>query len=198
MRRWLTLQSKLEEGLLAYGILAIALLMVLGVLTRSLLGFSLTFAEEVSQFLIVMICFVGLSYAAGRRRHIRMTALVEGVGGRARTALEVLVSASTALLLLLAAAWSVRYVLVMADLGSISPVLSVPLYMVYAVAPLGLLLAAAHYVGQVRAMLRDGADAVLARYAGNLPAEGAALAEAVPTPPEMASSGDDASDEAPR
>lgn len=137
---WAQLQRRLEEAILTYGILAIAALMIANVLARSLLGFSLTFGEELSGFLIVLICFVGLSYAASRRRHIRMTAFVEQLSPVRRRRLEMVAAASTGLLLLLLTGLALRYALIVADLGSVSPVLSVPLYLVYLTAPLGFFL----------------------------------------------------------
>ncbi len=153
MSGWLRMQAKLEEILLAGGILAIAGLMVANVLTRSLFGFSLTFAEELSQFLIVLVCFVGLSYAAAQRRHIRMTAFSEQLPLERRLRLGAFVAASTSILLLVFVLLSLRYVWVMADLGSISPVLGVPLYLVYMAAPFGFLLSAAQYAGQAYRLL---------------------------------------------
>ena len=154
MSGWLRIQAKIEETLLAGGILAIACLMVANVVSRSFFGFSLTFAEELSQFLIVLVCFVGLSYAAAQRRHIRMTAFSEQLPLERRLRLGALVAASTSLLLLVFVLLALRYVWVIADLGSVSPVLGVPLYLVYLVAPLGFLLSALQYAGQAYRLLQ--------------------------------------------
>ena len=66
-----------EEFILSGGILVIAALTIANVFCRTFFGFSLAFAEEVSQFLIVLITFVGLSYGASQGRHIRMTAIYD-------------------------------------------------------------------------------------------------------------------------
>lgn len=162
MSGWIRLQRRLEEAVLAYGILAMAALMIGNVLTRTFLGFSLTFGEELSQFLIVTICFVGLSHAAGLQRHIRMTAFVEMLAGRPRHRAQAAIAVVTALLLLLLLVWSIRYVVVMADLGSVSPVLGVPAYLVYCVAPLGFALGVLRYLHQAVLWWR-GDEATLAR-----------------------------------
>jgi TRAP-type C4-dicarboxylate transport system permease small subunit len=134
-----------EEFILAWSILGIALLTVANVLSRSLLGFSLAFAEELSQFLIIAVTFTGLSYAAGRGRHIRMTAIFDQLPRRGRKVLVVIISATTSLLLLGLAVYAVEYVATVRFLGTVSPVLRVPLFLVYAIVPLGLLLAALQY-----------------------------------------------------
>jgi TRAP-type C4-dicarboxylate transport system permease small subunit len=109
------------------------------------LGFSLAFAEELSQFLIIAVTFVGLSYAAGRGRHIRMTALCDQLPRRWRRRLMILISASTCLLLLVLAGFALHYVGTVCFLGTVSPVLQVPLFLIYAIVPVGLLLAAMQY-----------------------------------------------------
>ena len=135
----------LEERLISTAVLIVAGLTIANVFCRTLLGFSLAFAEELSQFLIVLITFVGLSYAAGLGRHIRMTAIYDQLGHRARKSLMVVIAGSTGLLMLLLAYYSVRYVQTVQMLGTTSPVLQVPYAIVYSVAPLGFLLTAIQY-----------------------------------------------------
>ena len=115
-------------------------------MARSFLGTSLASTEELCQFLIVLVTFVGLSYGAGKGRHIRMTALYDTLGGRARKGMMVFIAGSTAVLLFYLAWLALDYVLVVRRLGSVSPVLQVPLYLVYLMAPAGLVLAAIQYV----------------------------------------------------
>jgi C4-dicarboxylate transporter, DctQ subunit len=136
---------RIEQWVLAWSILGITVLLVTNVFCRSLLGFSLAFAEEVSQFLIVAVTFVGLSHAAGCGRHIRMTAFYDQVPEHWRRRLMIVISSTTSLLLLVVAAYSLRYVHTVYFLETRSPVLQVPLFWVYAIVPLGLVLAAAQY-----------------------------------------------------
>lgn len=138
--------QRVEEFVVAWGILAIAGLTVANVLSRSLFGASLAFAEELSQFCIVLVTFVGLGYAVSQARHIRMTALYDQLAPRPRKALRVLICATTALLLFLLAWYALRYAQTVHALGTVSPTLRVPLYIVYLAAPLGLGLGGVQYV----------------------------------------------------
>jgi len=139
---WVT---KIEELCLTWAMILIALLTIGNVIGRTF-DRSLAFAEELSQFLIILVTFIGLGYAASRARHIRMTALYDTLGEAARKPLALWISASTAILLLALTALSVDYILgTVRVLGSVSPVLQVPLWIVYLAAPLGLLLAALQY-----------------------------------------------------
>lgn len=136
---------RFEAFVLSWSIIAIAVLTVTNVFTRSLLGFSLSFVEEMCQFLIVLITFVGLGYAAGIGRHIRMTAIFDQLGDTSRRWVMVVISASTAALMFFLAYHGVRYVLTVQALGTRSPALSVPRWIIYSAAPLGLSLAGVQY-----------------------------------------------------
>lgn len=135
-----------EETLITAGILTIAVLTIANAFSRTLFSHSLAFAQELSQFMIIVVTFIGLSYAAARGRHIRMTALYDQMGSKARKALMILIAAATALLMFALAAYSIRYIETVRSLGTVSPVLQVPLYLVYLAAPLGLVLAGIQYV----------------------------------------------------
>jgi len=138
--------QRVEEVLLATAILAIAGLTIVNVISRSVFGASLASTEELCQFLIVLVTFVGLSYGAGKGRHIRMTALYDQFGEENRKRMMVVIAGSTAILLLYLAWLALDYVLVVRRLGSVSPVLQVPLYLVYLTAPVGLVLAGTQYL----------------------------------------------------
>ena len=137
--------QRVEEVLLSVAILLMAGLTILNVGCRSMLGFSLAFTEEVSQFCIIIVCFVGLSYAASKGRHIRMTAIYDQLSPSIRKTFMVAISASTALILLVMSWYAVQYVVTVYELGGIYPTLRVPFYVVYAIAPVGLFLAGMQY-----------------------------------------------------
>ena len=139
--------TRFEEIALAGGILGIAALTIGNVVARAAIGESLFFAEEVSQFLIVIVTFLGLGYAAGKGRHIRMTAFYDQLSRRWRKAVMLLISSTTALLLFFLAFLALDYALdTVRVLGSVSPVLRVPRWLVYLAAPLGFTLAGVQYL----------------------------------------------------
>lgn len=135
--------QRIEGVLLATSMMAIAVITIVNVFARNLLDRNLAAAEELNEFLIVLVCFVGLGYAASQGRHIRMTALYDQLGRRGRKVVMVLVSATTAALLAVLAwhAWSYA-----TGVDRVSPVLGVPLRYVFLVAPLGLTLGAVQYL----------------------------------------------------
>jgi len=134
-----------EEKLLAFSILVIAAVTIVNVCSRTLCNVSLTFAEELSQFFILFVTFIGLGYAASKGRHIRMSALYDQLGRRARKFLMVVICGATSLLMWFLAYYSCWYLFTIWELGSVSPALRVPFYLIYIVAPLGFMLAGAQY-----------------------------------------------------
>lgn len=137
--------QRIEEVLLSASILTIAGLTILNVVCRSVFNFSLAFTEEVSQFCIIVVCFVGLSYAASKGRHIRMTAIYDQLSPKWQKVFMVVITTSTAVIMFALSWYAVGYVATVYELGGIYPALRVPFYVVYAIAPVGLFLSGIQY-----------------------------------------------------
>jgi C4-dicarboxylate transporter, DctQ subunit len=137
--------QKTEEFLLAWAMIGIALLTIGNVFSRTVFSYSLAFAEELSEFLIIFVTFIGLSYAASKGRHIRMTALYDQLSPKLQKVMMIVIAGSTCALMFLLAWYSLEYIASVHRLESASPVLQVPLYLVYLAAPLGLVLAGIQY-----------------------------------------------------
>jgi len=139
------LVERAEEILLSTSVLVIAAMTIANVICRSLLGFSLSVTDEVAQVSVIVLCFAGLSYAAGRGRHIRMTAIYDLLPAAGRKAMMIVITAVTSGILLALAWYAAEYVATVFRLGGLSPALRIPYWMLYAIAPVGLALAAVQY-----------------------------------------------------
>ncbi len=149
--------ERVEEFLLAGSVLVIALMTTANVFCRTILGFSLPATDEVAQVSIVVLCFTGLSYAAGKGRHIRMTAIEDQLPFRVRKGLMLVITTGTATILFVLAWYALSYVITVHRLGGISPALQLPFWIVYAVAPVGLFLAGVQYaLAAVRNLIAPG------------------------------------------
>lgn len=134
------LLSLIQALLLSLAVLAMAALNIGNVVGRNVFDHSLPFAAELNRLLIVLITFLGIGYAARSRRHIRMSAFSERLGGRAARIWEITTLTLTGLLLLLLAWYALEYVDRTAGVGSVTPALRLPLYWIYSMVPLGLVL----------------------------------------------------------
>lgn len=140
------------EGIvLATGVLLMAANTIGNVIGRFVFDQSLYFSEELNQFLIVLITFVGIGYAARQGRHIRMTAIYDTLPDRGRKALMTVICVVTGLTMLALAWYAYGYVSTVAASGRVLPALQVPIWWAYVWVPLGFAVTGIQYLlGAVR------------------------------------------------
>jgi len=143
-----------EAFVLAAGILLMAANSIANVLGRFVFSQSLYFSEELNQFLIVLITFVGLSYAARKGRHIRMSALYDQLSDRGRKILMIVIATVTAAVMFVLAWYAYEYVSRVARLGKVTPSLQLPLWLTYVWVPIGFVITGIQYVLTVIQNLR--------------------------------------------
>lgn len=136
---------KIEEFVLTYGVIGLAVITIGNVISRKFFNHSWSFAEEVSQFILVIMTFMGVGYAARKGRHIRMTAFYEMANEKIKKALMLFISICMTILLLYLAWYAGEYVMKVVKTGRVTPVLRVPFYFVIIWAPVGLVMGAVQY-----------------------------------------------------
>lgn len=134
-----------EHFLLIACVAGLALLLVANVVARTFFQ-SLYFAEEISQILVIVISFVGISYAARKARHIRMGAILEAMPKRVEKVLIIFISLISAVVLALMAWYSVKYFQNAYRMGQTTAALRMPKWWIYAIIPVGFSLASLQYV----------------------------------------------------
>lgn len=146
--------GRIEAGVLGYAILLMFANSAANVVGRHLFDQSLYFTEELNEFLIVLVTFVGLAHATRHGRHIRMTAFSDILKPRPRKVLLMLISLVTASAMFWLAWLSFGYVQTVAASGKVTPALRVPLYLTYIWVPLGFAATGAQYLLAVWANIR--------------------------------------------
>jgi len=136
---------RFEATVLSLGILLMAANAVANVIGRTVLGSSIYFSEELNQFLIVLVTFVGLGYAARQGRHIRMSAIYDQFGPRQRKWLMIVIAAVTSAIMFALAVYAVSYVDRVATSGKVTPALRFPLYITYLWVPVGFAITGIQY-----------------------------------------------------
>lgn len=142
--------AKIERFIISVSIIGMTIILLGNVAARSIFNNSWTFAEEVGQFFIIIVTFVGLSYCARQGRHLKMTAIVEFLPIKVRKGIVLLITSSTALLLFYLCYLSIDYVLTLYTLERVTPALRVPLYLIHLFIPLGFLFAGIQYLTELR------------------------------------------------
>jgi C4-dicarboxylate transporter, DctQ subunit len=138
--------ARFEAFVLAFGVLLMAANSIANVIGRFVFARSLYFSEELNQFLIVLVTFVGLGYAARKGRHIRMSAVYDQLSDRQRKAMMILIAGVTAVAMFVLAYYSLLYVVRVATLGKVTPSLQIPLYLTYFWVPLGFIITGIQYL----------------------------------------------------
>lgn len=137
--------TRIEEFILSYSVIVMAIILVGNVISRSVFNRSWTFAEEVGQILIIFMTFAGISYGAKKARHISMSAVFDLVGVKVQKIMILIISLGTSIVMSYLTILSFRYLVKVANLGRVTPALRIPLQYVYIIVPIGFGLAAIQY-----------------------------------------------------
>lgn len=135
----------MEVTIVAGSIILMAVLMVSHVLGRMFFQVGVPGRTEVTELLIVLITFVGVSYAVRRARHISMSAIYDTLRGIPRKVLIITISFATGALLFYMAWEAAGYVETTYNRGRSTSALGIPLWMIYISMPIGFTLAGIQY-----------------------------------------------------
>ncbi|MDR0622637.1 MAG: TRAP transporter small permease [Deltaproteobacteria bacterium] len=134
----------IEEKAVAFGVIGLAVILI-GNITFRFFNSSLASTEELSQFLMFYITFLGTSYAARTGLHIRMSMLSDAFKGVARKILSIVIAAVCAAVMFYLTWLSYKYVMKIASLHRVSPILQIPVQYVWMVMPIGMFLTGIQY-----------------------------------------------------
>ena len=150
MKHVLHYVNKTSESIEKFVVFSSILLMMVNstanAIGRYVFDKSVFFSEELNQFLIVAITFIGFAYAVRKGRNIRMTAMYDSLGHTAQKVVSTLISITTGLLMFYLAYKAVFYVVELKDINRLSPALQFPVYIIYSIIPVGLGMAGLQYV----------------------------------------------------
>ncbi|MCK5667261.1 MAG: TRAP transporter small permease subunit, partial [Thiotrichaceae bacterium] len=97
-------------------------------------------------YLIVVATFVGISHLARIDKHIKVPALLDYSSYKIKKILAILISSITSLTFFWLSFIAFRYMLSTISSGRVSPVLSIPIYLVVGLVTMGIFLAAVQYL----------------------------------------------------
>lgn len=135
-----------ERIVLSYGVLVMAVNSIANVIGRFVFGRSLYFSNELNAFLMVLITFMGLGYAARRGRHIRMSAIYDQLPDIGRKVLMIVISLLTAAVMFVLAYYAVSYVHRLYELQKVTASMRFPQWIMYLWVPLGFVIAGIQYL----------------------------------------------------
>lgn len=134
-----------EVTVLSLGVAALAVLLIANVFARSFFQ-SIYYADEVSKFLIILVSFVGISYAARKARHIRMGAFLDMMPPKLEKTFIFVISAINAMVMFIMAYYGYMYMAQMKLMGQMTSALQVPYWTFMIIVPIGFASAGIQYV----------------------------------------------------
>ncbi len=134
-----------EVAVLSLGVAALAVLLIANVFARTFFQ-SIYYADEVSKFLIILVSFVGVSYAARKARHIRMGAFLDLMPPTMEKIFIFVISAVNATVMFIMAYYGYVYMAQMKMLGQMTSALQVPYWTFMIIVPIGFASAGIQYI----------------------------------------------------
>jgi len=138
--------DRAEAFILGWGVIIMAANTIANVFGRYVFSQSIYFTEELNEFLIIIITFMGLGYVTRKGRHIRMSAFYDMLPARSKKLMMILIASTTAVAMFILAWYAFEYVAKIARRGRVTPSLQVPLYMTYVWVVVGFALTGIQYV----------------------------------------------------
>lgn len=136
-----SLTAKIEKVILALSIMLMMINTTANALGRYIFNQSIYFSEELNQFLMVSVTFIGLAYAVRNGRNIRMTAIYDSLSHKKKKVLMIIIAICTSFLMFLLAYEALQYVLQLKGMNRQSPALQIEMYLVYMIVPIGFFMA---------------------------------------------------------
>jgi TRAP-type C4-dicarboxylate transport system permease small subunit len=136
--------NSLEVSILVTCVAALAVLLIANVFARTFFS-SLYFAEEISQFLVMLITFTGVSYGVRKARHIRMGAFLDAMPPKMEKTFIMIICLISAVVMGIMCIASWEYLTNAMTKGHMTPALRVPKWTFYVIMPIGFGLAAIQY-----------------------------------------------------
>ncbi|QGU94586.1 TRAP transporter small permease subunit [Clostridium bovifaecis] len=138
--------KKLEELVISYSVIAMAVILIANVFARRVLNNSLTFAEEAGQFMMVILTFMGTSYAVRKGSHINMSAFLDFAPAKIKKVMVLIISFVTMVLMFIFAYLGYEYLLTVIARGRVTPAMEMPRYYITMFLPIGFFLAGVQYL----------------------------------------------------
>ena len=146
MKKFDAVISRIEETILATAIIAMAIILIGGVISRTVFNASWGFTEEVSTGLTTLVTFFAIGYCARKARHISMSIVFDLVNEKAKKAMMVIVTVVTFGVMAFLTWLSIDYVATAAQLGRVTPSLRIPVWIMTISVPIGFGFAALEYL----------------------------------------------------
>ncbi len=131
LRLLLRVLNRLEEGVLTFGLLGLALMCFVEVVSRYLFNHSFTWYEEFSRYFILFLTFLGASLGIKYGIHFSMDFVVTRVSSRMGNFMRVVSNLIAATLFAAVAIYALLHSIKIMGFGTTSPAMGLPMFWAY-------------------------------------------------------------------
>jgi TRAP-type C4-dicarboxylate transport system permease small subunit len=149
------LDANLEKWLVTVFLSVMSVVVTLQVIMRYVFNSSLSWSEELARYLAIWLIYIGVSYAAKESRHVSVTIIELFISRKKFTYLTVIANCVFFLFSLVLLYFGTILLLRTARMGQITPALMLPMWVVYASAPVGFALTAFRLLQRIWYSVRE-------------------------------------------
>lgn len=128
-------RKEFEYYVITISMSLLILMGVLQILFRFVINFSLSWTEELSRYMFILMVYTGASLAIKRRRHVRVELVDIYLKGRIKKIIFIFNDVVMIWLLALVGHAGLKIAITTYDMGQLSPALGLPMYLVYGIIP---------------------------------------------------------------
>ena len=132
---------------------------VVDVIGRKFFAFSFSWLEELSRYCFIVCTFIGASIAVSRDEHPKMTAIQHILGEKRARVLQIISDVICILLFCFIFYHSVQQTVNMANIGTMTTSLKIPLFLIVSIIPLSTFGMIVRYIFALMQKLRPAPDA---------------------------------------
>lgn len=143
------LDQSLEEWILGVALIAMSVILLAQILMRALIGNSLTWAEEVARYFYVWSVFLSIGCTIRKRNILKVDLILDLLPKNLRKIMDVIIDLINVVLFAFLAYYSVATVQGVFASGQTSPALEIPMYIIYAIIPVGFVLASLRSIQKI-------------------------------------------------
>lgn len=154
MKKVINIYNQIEEKFCTYTFLIVIVLIFYQVIGRYVIGNAPTWSEELSRYLYVWECWVGISLTQRERRHIQLTFLIDMFPPKVRRISDTVAFVITTGTAIILAYYGFMLVSFSIAQGNVSPALHLPMSIFYLCLPVGCVAFIIRKFGEIPKMIR--------------------------------------------
>ena len=145
----------LEENILIASYLVVIPILTAQVISRYVLGHSLSWSEELARYIFIWQIWLGSSYCVQKNRHIRIDIFTHKLPKGAKSVFETFVAIISIAFLIFLTFKGIKIVQMVSRMGQTSAALKLPMSYVYACIPVSCILMMIRYIEHIIKMFRS-------------------------------------------